>query len=59
MRPTQLLQALLGMIGIVAAIPAVTYYATGPGASSLPPESQLLAGFALPFIALLFLAGHL
>jgi Sec-independent protein secretion pathway component TatC len=59
MRPAQVPVALITLVGFIAAIPAVTYYTTGPPADALQTQSTVLVGLAVPVIGLLFLAGWL
>jgi len=59
MRAIELPIALLALLALVAFAPAVSYWTTGAPAQGLPAETQVLAAFAMPVVALLFLASYL
>lgn len=53
-------RALVALLGFVAMAPAVGYFLTSsPALDAMATEDKLLAGFALPIMALLFLASWL
>lgn len=60
MRVMDFPRALVALLGFVAMAPAVSYYLTSsPALDVMATEDKLIAGFALPIMALLFLASWL
>ena len=58
MNPYRLPMALIGFIAIAAVVPAWMWF-LGEYSTNLPTETQWLAAFTLPAIALLFLVSWL
>jgi hypothetical protein len=57
MRALQLPAALLALVGMIAALPAMAHFTTAGPAEALGPVSQVLAALAVPVIALLLVSS--